>query len=130
MAETPRELKYSKEHEWVRVEDGGIAVIGVTDFAQDMLGDIVFLQLPEEGAVIAQMAKIGEIESVKSVSDLFTPVSGEVTARNTAAIDAPEVVNSAPYGDGWLLRVRMSNPTELEHLLTAEEYEAHTAAQG
>ncbi len=127
MAETPGDLKYSREHEWVRIEDAGIAAIGITDFAQDMLGDVVYLDLPEEGTAVVQFAKIGEVESVKSVSDLFTPVSGEVLERNQAAIDRPELVNGAPYGDGWLLRLRMSDPSDLERLLTAAEYEAHIA---
>lgn len=123
MPEVPGDLKYSKEHEWVRVEDGGIAAVGVTDFAQDQLGDVVYLDLPEEGESIRQFEKMGEIESVKSVSDLFAPISGDVTERNEAAIDNPELVNTSPYGEGWLVRVRMANPAELEHLLAAEEYD-------
>jgi glycine cleavage system H protein len=129
MAEVPADLKYSREHEWVRVEDGGLAAIGVTDFAQDQLGDIVYLDLPEEGTAVRQFEKMGEIESVKSVSDLFSPISGEVVERNQAAIDAPETVNAAPFGDGWLVRLRLENPAELERLLSAEEYERHLASQ-
>jgi glycine cleavage system H protein len=123
MPEVPGDLKYSKEHEWVRVEDGGIAAIGITDYAQDQLGDVVYLDLPEEGAAVRQFEKMGEIESVKSVSDLFSPMSGEVTERNEVAIDTPEVVNSSPYGEGWLIRVLMTNPAELENLLSADEYD-------
>ncbi len=125
MTDIPGDLRYSREHEWVRVEDENMAVIGITDYAQDMLGDIVYLDLPAEGTTVRQFAKMGEIESVKSVSDLFSPVSGEVTARNGTAIEHPEIVNSSPYGDGWLVRVRMSDPAELNNLLTAEEYAAY-----
>ncbi|HZU78257.1 MAG TPA: glycine cleavage system protein GcvH [Dehalococcoidia bacterium] len=124
--ETPGDLRYSKEHEWVRLEDG-LATIGITDFAQDQLGDIVFLDLPEPGASFEQFAKIGEIESVKSVSDLFTPVGGEVAERNQAALDTPEIVNQEPYGGGWLVRLRVTDPAQLDALLSAEEYAALTA---
>ncbi len=130
MPEVPADLKYSKEHEWVRMEDGGLAAIGITDFAQDQLGDIVYLDLPEEGAPVTQFAKMGEIESVKSVSELFAPISGEVVERNDAAIDSPEVVNASPFGDGWLIRVRLANPAELENLLSADEYDDLTKAEG
>jgi glycine cleavage system H protein len=123
MADVPGDLKYSKEHEWVRMEDGGIASIGITDFAQDQLGDVVYLDLPEEGAAVRQFEKFGEVESVKSVSDLFSPLSGEVVERNEATIESPEQVNAAPYGEGWLLKIRMDNPAELENLLSASEYE-------
>lgn len=125
MTAIPAALRYSKEHEWVRVEGDERAVIGITDFAQDQLGDVVYLDLPEAGTALTQFERFGEVESVKSVSDLFSPISGEVVERNQAAIDAPELVNSSPYEDGWLLRVRMRDATELEKLLSAEEYEAH-----
>ncbi len=125
MTDIPEDLKYSKEHEWVRVADDDTAVIGITDYAQDMLGDIVYLDLPAVGTTVRQFAKMGEIESVKSVSDLFSPVSGEVIARNEAAIEHPEIVNASPYGEGWLVRVRLSDPAELNNLLTADEYAAH-----
>ena len=126
MAEIPADLRYSKEHEWVRVEDGGVAVIGITDFAQDQLGDIVYLDLPETGGAVRQFEKFGEIESVKSVSDLFAPVSGEVLARNDGAIDNPELVNSSPYRDGWLIRVRMTDSAELDNLLSPGDYDTLT----
>ena len=126
MPEVPGDLKYSKEHEWVRVEDDGVAVIGITDFAQDQLGDIVYLDLPEAGGAVRQFEKFGEIESVKSVSDLFAPVSGEVLERNDAAIDNPELVNSSPYGNGWLIRVRMTDPAELDNLLSPGDYDTLT----
>jgi glycine cleavage system H protein len=122
--DVPADQKYSKEHEWVRVDDGGIATIGITDFAQDQLGDIVYLSVPEVGDSVRQHEKCGEIESVKSVSDLFSPVSGEVVQRNDLAIDTPELVNQSPYGDGWLWQVRLESPSELENLLDAGEYEA------
>ena len=124
--ETPSELKYSKEHEWVRL-DGAEATVGITDFAQDQLGDIVYLDLPMPGATFAQFAKFGEIESVKSVSELFTPVGGEVLAVNDAAIDNPEIVNTEPYGGGWLLRLRLADPGQTDNLLSADEYNALTA---
>jgi glycine cleavage system H protein len=130
MADVPSGLKYSKEHEWVRVEDGGEAVIGITDFAQDQLGDVVYLDLPEPGASVRQFEKMGEIESVKSVSDLFAPVSGEVTARNDEAVEKPELVNASPYGDGWLVRVRLSDAAELDNLLSESEYDEFTKQAG
>ena len=123
--EIPADLKYTKEHEWVRME-GDFAAIGITDFAQDSLGDVVFLQLPEENAEITQFAKFGEIESVKAVSDLFAPVSGRIIELNQAVVDTPEIVNEEPYGGGWLLKIELSNPSELEALMTATEYQALT----
>ena len=122
MAEVPGDLKYTREHEWVRVEDGGLALVGITDFAQEHLGDVVYLDLPEVGATVRQFEKMGEIESVKTVSELFSPVSGEVVERNDAAIDSPELVNSSPYGDGWMIRVRLENPAELDNLLSEKDY--------
>ena len=125
--EIPPDLKYTKEHEWVRME-GDFAAIGITDFAQDSLGDVVFLQLPEEEAQIKQFEKFGEIESVKAVSDLYAPISGRIVERNEAVIDTPEIVNDEPYGGGWLLKVELSDPGELEALMSAAEYKALTAA--
>ena len=122
--DVPADQKYSREHEWVRLDEGGIATVGITDFAQDQLGDIVYLALPEVGSTVRQFEKCGEIESVKSVSDLYSPVSGEVVERNDLAVDTPELVNQSPYGEGWLWQVRLENPAELENLLSAEEYEA------
>lgn len=120
--DVPDGHKYSREHEWVRVDESGAATIGITDFAQDQLGDIVYLGLPEVGSQVRQSEKCGEVESVKSVSDLYSPVSGEVVERNDLAIDTPELVNQSAYGDGWLWQVRLENPSELENLLDAEEY--------
>ena len=126
---SPPELKYTKEHEWVRVE-GDSGTIGITDYAQDQLGDIVFVELPAAGAEISAAQKLGEIESVKAVSELFAPVSGEVTEANDGLADSPESVNDDPYGDGWLIKVRLSDPAELDKLLSADEYEAFIEAEG
>jgi glycine cleavage system H protein len=120
----PADLKYTKEHEWVRLE-GDAGVVGVTDYAQDQLGDIVYLDLPAAGASVAQYAKLGEIESVKAVSDLYSPVSGEIVEVNQEAVDAPELVNSDPYDRGWLIKVRLANPGEIDGLLSAEAYDTH-----
>ena len=119
----PTDRKYSKEHEWVKLEADSIGLIGVTHYAQDQLGDVVFLDLPFPGSRLEQFGKFGEIESVKAVNDLFSPVSGELLEVNQEAVDAPEMVNDDPYGKGWLLRVNLSDPSELDGLLTAGEYE-------
>jgi glycine cleavage system H protein len=117
----PDDLRYTKEHEWVRL-DGDAGVIGITDYAQDQLGDVVFLDLPAAGANIVQYEKMGEIESVKAVSDLYAAVSGEVLEVNQEAVDSPELVNGEPYGRGWLLKVRLRNTAELDELLDAAAY--------
>ncbi|HEU4940071.1 MAG TPA: glycine cleavage system protein GcvH [Candidatus Eisenbacteria bacterium] len=125
----PRELRYTKEHEWIRVE-GGEAVVGVTDYAQGELGDVIFVELPAPGSKIAQMKPFGTIDAVKTVSDLFAPVSGEIVAVNGALKDDPALVNRSPYKDGWMVRIRLDSPAEVNALLTAEDYEktlgAHT----
>ena len=126
---SPSELKYTKEHEWVRVE-GDSGTIGITDYAQDQLGDIVFVELPGVGAEISATQKLGEIESVKAVSELFAPVSGEVTEANDGLADSPEAVNDDPYGDGWMVKLRLSDEAELDQLLSADEYEAFVEAEG
>lgn len=118
----PDDLKYSKEHEWVRME-GNIAQIGVTVFAQDSLGDVVFIDLPDVGTEVGQFEKFGEIESVKAVSDLFSPIAGTIVDANSAAIDNPETVNTDPYGSGWLIKVEISDPSQLDELMDAETYE-------
>ena len=117
----PEDLHYSEEHEWVRLEDD-LAVIGITDFAQDQLGDIVYVDLPEVGEVLTAGSVVGELESTKSVSDVFIPVSGEVIARNEALDGAAEVINSDPYGEGWLLKVKPSEEDPAAALLTPEQY--------
>ena len=118
----PADLRYSKEHEWVRAE-GDIGTLGVTDYAQDQLGDIVYLDLPTIGASLGQSDKIGEIESVKAVSDLYSPVTGEVVEVNQEAVDEPELINREPYGRGWLIKMRLGNAEELDALLSAEAYD-------
>ncbi len=125
----PADLKYTKSHEWVRVE-GDVVVIGITDHAQDSLGDIVYLDLPEAGRVLAKEDTFGEVESVKAVSELYSPVSGEVVEANTGIQDSTEVVNTDPYEGGWLIKVRLSDPSEVEALLSAEEYGAVADAEG
>jgi glycine cleavage system H protein len=117
----PSELRYSREHEWVRV-DGGVARIGITDFAQESLGDVVFVQLPDVGLDVVAGASASEIESTKSVSDVYVPVSGVVHAVNDALVGAPELVNQDPYGEGWILEVALANPSELDGLLDAAAY--------
>jgi glycine cleavage system H protein len=120
---TPDDRRYSKEHEWL-MPDGDEASIGITDYAQEQLGDIVYVDLPEPGGTITQFEKMGEIESVKAVSELFSPAAGEVTANNNAVVEKPELVNSDPYGEGWLLRIKLKDPSQYEGLLSATDYDA------
>lgn len=123
MSNIPEGLRYSAEHEWVTGPDAdGVVRIGITDFAQDALGDVVYVDLPEVGAEITADSTVGEVESTKSVSDLFAPVSGTVTARNEALDADPAKVNSDPYGDGWLLEMSVSDPAQVDGLLDAEGY--------
>jgi glycine cleavage system H protein len=119
---SPGDLKYTKEHEWLRLA-GETGTIGITDYAQDQLGDIVFVDLPAPGTTVDYMQKFGEIESVKAVSELFSPVSGEVIEANAALADNPQLVNESPYDEGWMLRIRLSNIGELEQLLSGEQYD-------
>jgi glycine cleavage system H protein len=119
---SPTDRRYTKEHEWVRVEDS-VGVVGVTDYAQDQLGDIVYLDLPSPGTQVKQLDKLGEIESVKAVSDLYSPVSGEVAEVNQEIMDRPELVNQSPYDQGWLVRVRLADPAEVDKLLSAAQYD-------
>jgi glycine cleavage system H protein len=123
---SPAELRYSKEHEWVRVT-GDRAVIGITAHAANELGDVVFVDLPAVGSTLTQFAVFGAVESVKAVSDLFSPISGSVLALNEALTRAPESINADPYGSGWLLEVQLSNPAELDVLLNAAGYDQLTA---
>lgn len=123
----PTDLRYTKDHEWVRV-DGDEAIIGITDYAASQLGDIVFVELPEVGRSLAQFATFGVVESVKAVSDLFAPLTGVVTSVNPALTVSPELVNGDPYGDGWMLRVRLATPAEVDDLLDATTYSALIAA--
>jgi len=121
--EVPAELRYSEEHEWVRVE-GNRAVVGITDFAQSELGDIVFVELPQPGDTVKFGEPFGSVESVKTVSELYAPVSGKVVEVNSALADAPEKVNQSPYGEGWMIVIEPSDPSELDRLWTAEKYAA------
>ena len=125
----PPDLKYSEEHEWVRVESGNVVVIGITEFAAESLGDIVFVELPEAGSQVSQFEKMGEIESVKAVNDLYSPVSGRISERNEQVIDNPQLVNDSPYETGWMLRVELSDSSQLDKLLDAARYDAFLAAQ-
>ncbi len=122
----PADLRYTKEHEWVRVE-ADVATVGVTEFAAEQLGDVVFVELPEPGRSVDQFAAFGVVESVKAVSDLFAPVSGEVIAVNDRLASSPELVNQDPYGEGWMVRLRVADPSQLDALLDAAGYEALTA---
>lgn len=126
----PDGLRYSKEHEWARADGGGTATVGVTHFAQDSLGDVVFVELPAAGDEVVQFDKMGEIESVKAVSDLYSPVSGTVVERNESLTDSPELVNDSPYEGGWMLRIRLSDPSELDALMSAAEYSALVESEG
>ena len=128
MANIPDDLHYSKDHEWVRVE-GNTAVVGITDYAQDSLGDVVYVELPKAGDEFAANEPFGSVESVKAVSEVFSPVSGVISGANETLNDEPEKVNQDPYGQGWMIRIEMSNPGEVDSLLTAAEYEDFTKAE-
>jgi len=128
MANIPDDLHYSKDHEWVRVE-GNVAVVGITDYAQDSLGDVVYVEVPKAGDEFAANEPFGSVESVKAVSEVFSPVSGEVVGINETLADAPEKVNTDPYGEGWMIRVQMTKPGEVDSMLTAAEYEDFTKAE-
>ncbi len=121
MANVQEGLKYSNTHEWLKV-DGDVVTIGITDHAQSELGDIVYLSLPEPGLQLAAEAQFGEVESVKAVSELFSPVSGEVVEANTAITDSTEIINEDPFGKGWLIKLKLNDPGELDALMTAEQY--------
>jgi glycine cleavage system H protein len=128
-AETyPDDLRYHREHDWARVQ-GDEAVLGITWFAQDSLGELVHFEAPAAGATVSKDSTYGEVESVKAVSDVIAPLSGEILEVNEGVVDAPEVVNEDPYGEGWLIRIRMSDPSELDSLLDAAAYRAHVAEQ-
>jgi glycine cleavage system H protein len=128
MANVPENLHYSKDHEWVRVE-GDLAVIGITDHAQEQLGDVVYVELPKSGETFVANESFGSVESVKAVSEIFTPVSGEVAEVNESLNDEPEKVNKDPYNDGWMIKMKMSAPGEIDSLLNAAEYEDFTKAE-
>jgi len=122
---TPDDLLYSKDHEWIKVENG-TAVIGITDYAQDALGDVVYVDIPEVDAEVTANDVIGEIESVKSTSELHTPVSGTITEVNQNAVDTPEIINTDPYGEGWLFKIEIGDKAELGELMRAPDYDEYT----
>ena len=124
MANTPEDNRYAKSHEYVHIE-GNVGTIGISDYAQKELGDVVFVELPQVGSQLEANDELGSIESVKAVSELFAPVTGEVIEVNEALADKPELVNTDPYGDGWMVRVRLSSPDEADELMNAEEYEEY-----
>ncbi len=126
---SPKALRYSKEHEWLRLESDVIGVIGITEFAAESLGDVVFVELPEVGAELTQFEKMGEIESVKAVSDLYVPIGGRVVERNEALVEAPELVNDAPYESGWMLRVSVADSSQVDLLMTSDQYDSYLASQ-
>jgi len=123
----PKEYKYTQEHEWICPESGNKGKTGLTNYAQSQLGDIVFLDLPAPGTQVEQFKKMGEVESVKAVSDILAPVSGQVLEVNQTAIDKPQLVNEDPYGDGWLVRLELSKPSELDALMDSDKYDAFVA---
>ena len=123
----PTDRKYSKEHEWVKIESGEVALVGITHFAQDQLGDIVFVYFPDDLENLEQFKSFGEIESPKAVSELFAPVSGQIIEVNAELQDRPELVNEEPYEAGWMLKVQLSDTSEMDNLMSADQYEALTA---
>ena len=124
----PKDLKYTRTHEWVRVDDD-VVTLGIADYAQQELGDITYLELPDVGSAVAAGEPFGVVESVKAASDIYSPLDGEVLERNEGAVDAPEVINASPYGDAWLIRVRVSDPAQLEALMDAQAYDAVAAEE-
>ncbi|PNK60067.1 glycine cleavage system protein GcvH [Psychrobacter sp. FDAARGOS_221] len=124
MSNVPSELKYVASHEWLRLEDDGTITVGITDHAQDALGDIVYVELPDVGDTVAVDDEVAVVESVKAASDVYAPITGEVVAINEALEDEPEVINTDPYGDGWMYRIKPDNVDDYEALLSAEEYQA------
>jgi glycine cleavage system H protein len=125
MSHTPSELKYASSHEWARLEEDGTVTVGITDHAQDALGDVVFVELPEPGSSLAAGDDAGVVESVKAASDIYAPVGGEVVAVNEQLEDEPETVNADPYNDGWFFKLRPDDTSELDGLMSAEEYQQH-----
>jgi glycine cleavage system H protein len=124
----PEELRYHEQHDWARIEDGE-ATLGITWFAQDALGELVHVEAPEEGAAVTKNESYGEVESVKAVSDVIAPLSGDIVAVNAKLVDEPETVNEDPYGEGWLIRIRLSDPSEVDALLNVDAYRAFLAEQ-
>lgn len=129
MSEIPDDLRYTESHEWVRLEDDGLLTVGITDHAQSALGDLVFVEPPETGRALESGEACAVVESVKAASDIYAPVAGEVAEVNEALADSPELINSDPYGEGWILRLRPEGPAALDELLGAEDYQHHLAAE-
>jgi len=129
MSQTPAELKYASSHEWARLEEDGTVTVGISDHAQDSLGDVVFVELPDVGASFAEADEAAVVESVKAASDIYAPISGAVIAINAILEDAPETVNSDPYNDGWFFKLQPTDTSELENLLSAEDYDAQCAEE-
>jgi len=129
MSNVPNELKYVASHEWIRDEGDGVVTIGITEHAQDLLGDVVFVELPDIGANVAAGDDVGVVESVKAASDIYAPLSGEIVEINEALEDAPESVNSDPYSDGWFFKLKLSDSAELDDLLDADGYTAHCESE-
>lgn len=125
----PKKLRYTREHEWVLVE-GNQATVGITDFAQHELGEVVYVELPKVGDSVTKDEPFGVVESVKAASDVYAPVSGEVSESNDDLVSSPELINDDPYGDAWLIRVEMSDPSEVEHLMTAQDYKDYVEEEG
>jgi glycine cleavage system H protein len=125
----PKKLRYTREHEWVLIE-GNQATVGITDFAQHELGEVVYVELPKIGDSVTKDEPFGVVESVKAASDVYAPVSGEVTESNDDLVSSPELINDDPYGDAWLIRVEMSDPSEVEHLMTAQDYKDYVEEEG
>ena len=130
MVETPTDLKYAETHEWLRQDGDGLITIGITDYAQESLGDVVYVELPEVGDQLSAQDEAGAVESVKAASDIFAPASGEVIAINEELEDSPEIINESPYGDGWFFKMRLTDPSELDSLLTAQQYITTTEEEG
>ena len=129
--ENPREYRYTKEHEWAAVDmDGDVATMGITNYAATQLGDMVYVDMPSVGATVSQGDSIGALESVKAAADFYSPISGEVVERNDKLLDEPGLLNSDPFGEGWYVKIRPSDPTELDALMSAEEYDAFEKTQG
>ena len=129
MSQTPKELKYTKSHEWLRLEKDGSVTVGITSHAQELLGDLVFVELPSPGSKLNSGKECAVVESVKAASDVYAPISGEVTAANDKLANTPEIVNKDPYGDGWMFRMRPSNKADLDALLDAKAYETLAASE-
>ncbi|MED5412046.1 MAG: glycine cleavage system protein GcvH [Pseudomonadota bacterium] len=125
MSDIPDDLRYASTHEWIRINNDGTASVGISDHAQDALGDIVFVELPEPGSTVNAKDEVAVVESVKAASDIYSPVSGEITAVNEALVDAPETVNSSPYENGWFFKIKVGDETKLQELMDANTYSNH-----